>query len=171
MRKSGLATRWPLIVALCASAGNVSAEAAPQDVPATILARDRLFWKSYNECDLKSMGDFLAEDVEFYHDRGGITLGAANLVGSVRDNLCSNPEYRLRREAVEGTVQVFPLTKQGTVYGAVLSGEHLFYILDKGKPERADGRARFTHLWLLKDGAWKMTRVLSYDHGPVERPR
>ena len=55
------------------------------------------------------------------------------------------------------------------VYGAILSGEHVFYVRQKGKPEVLDGRAKFTHLWLLKDGVWKMSRVLSYDHGPAVR--
>jgi hypothetical protein len=46
----------------------------------------------------------------------------------------------------------------------VLSGEHYFYVNDKGKPEYRDGMAKFFHVWLLKDGTWKMARVVSYDH-------
>jgi len=167
MKKSPLRRVLPLVIALCAMTGAVSAETEPQDVSGAVLQRDSLFWKAYNDCDLKGMGEFFTEDVEFYHDVGGVTLGVANLVGSVRDNLCSNPDSRFRRKAVDGTIRVFPLKKENTVYGAILSGEHLFYVLDKGKPERATGLARFTHLWLLKDGAWKMSRVLSYDHGPA----
>lgn len=53
------------------------------------------------------------------------------------------------------------------MYGAVLSGEHVFYVLDKGKRDRLDGRARFLHVWLVKDGVWRMSRVLSFDHDPV----
>jgi hypothetical protein len=58
---------------------------------------------------------------------------------------------------------------EGKVYGAVMTGEHLFYLREPGKAEFPDGRARFAHLWLLKDGAWRMARVLSYDHGPATR--
>ena len=54
-----------------------------------------------------------------------------------------------------------------TVYGAIVAGEHLFYVRPPDKPEFLDGRARFVSLWLLKDGAWKMARLLSYDHGPA----
>ncbi len=49
----------------------------------------------------------------------------------------------------------------------MLTGEHVFYIIEKGKPEYLDGLAKFTHLWLLKDGSWKMSRILSFDHGPA----
>jgi len=151
----------------------VSAHAMPaggddRDDPAlAVLESDRAFWKAYNQCDVPSMGGFFTEDAEFYHDRGGVTLWVAAIVATTRDNLCGKPDWRLRREAVEGTVRVFPLKKADSVYGAILSGEHLFYVLEKGKAERADGKARFTHLWLRKDGAWKMARVLSYDHGPA----
>ncbi|WP_157717331.1 hypothetical protein [Christiangramia echinicola] len=51
--------------------------------------------------------------------------------------------------------------------GAVLSGEHLFYIQEENS-ERLDGQAKFNHLWLLKEGEWKMHRVLSYDHRAPE---
>jgi len=155
----------PLIVAMLAAS-----QAFAQDPMAPVLGGDQQFWRAYNACDVAGMAAWFSEDVEFYHDRGGATLGHAALVETLKTRLCGNPDSRLRRAAVDATVRVFPLITGSSLYGAVLSGEHVFYVLDAGKPERLDGRARFTHLWLLKDGAWRMTRVLSYDHGPAERP-
>jgi hypothetical protein len=158
------------IVLLCVGALAAAGRASAQDAMAPVLEGDARFWKAYNACDVAGMAAWFSEDVEFYHDRGGSTLGHAAMVEATTKLLCGNPDSRLRREAVEGSVRVFPLLSGSAVYGAVLSGEHVFYIRDKGQPDRLDGRARFTHLWLLKDGAWKMTRILSYDHGPAERP-
>jgi len=151
---------------------SVRAEGAEGEDPASaIFALDASFWQAYNRCDHAGTRDFLSDDLEFYHDKGGPTLGQDALVASIRDNLCRHPEsFRLRREAVAGTVHVFPLRKGSVVYGAILSGEHLFHLSQDGKPEALDGRARFTHLWLLKDGRFKMTRILSFDHGPAVRP-
>lgn len=74
----------------------------------------------------------------------------------------------MRREAVTGSVQVFPLENGGAIYGTNLSGEHVFTIWGKNKAEYPGGRARFTHIWLLQaDGGWKMSRILSYDHRPA----
>jgi hypothetical protein len=36
--------------------------------------------------------------------------------------------------------------------------------LDPGAPEWPVGEAKFLHIWQLKDGSWKLTRVVSYDH-------
>ena len=65
------------------------------------------------------------------------------------------------------------MTKNGAIYGAVLSGEHYFYINETGKTEYRDGMAKFFHVWLLKDGTWKMARVISYNHheAPYENKR
>jgi hypothetical protein len=150
---------WPVLAA--------APPPSQADVSATIRSADARFWQAYNTCDTTALRQFFTEDVEFYHDKGGVTLGAETLMASIKTNLCGEGG-RLRREAVDGTVHVFPLTGQGVAYGAVLSGEHLFYVLEKGKAERLDGRARFTHLWLLKDGTWRMARILSFDHGPAK---
>lgn len=145
----------------------VSAQTEQEKLSSTILTKDSLFWKTYNNCDTTQFQNFFTEDVEFYHDKGGLTLGLENLSASFKTNLCSNENFRLRREAVAGTVKVFPLQKSNVIYGAIISGEHVFYILEKGKKERLDGLARFTHVWMLKDSVWKMNRILSYDHGPA----
>lgn len=129
----------------------------------TILHHDSLFWEAYNTCDVEKMESFFTDDLEFYHDKGGLTTSKASLFESIRTGLCGKENWRLRREAVEGTLKVYPLNN----YGAILSGEHVFYILEAGKKERLDGLAKFTHVWRYQDHAWKMHRVLSYDHGPA----
>jgi len=131
---------------------------------ATVLKEDAAFWEAYNHCDAEKMSHFFWPDVEFYHDKGGPTIGLAALTETFKTNLCGNPNFRLRREALPATIKVYPLQKNGVTYGAVLSGEHYFYINDNGKPEYRDGWAKFFHVWLLKDGTWKMARVVSYDH-------
>ena len=61
----------------------------------------------------------------------------------------------------------FPLTLEVRYsvagrYGAVETGIHRFH--HPGHPEYDVGDAKFIMLWQNKDGAWKVTRVISYDH-------
>ena len=95
---------------------------------ATIHRLDSLFWVAYNKCDLSGMQKYVADDLEFFHDKGGITLGGAALVESIKKGLCFNDSFRLRRAEVEGTVRIYPLHKNGNeVYGAIISGQHHFF--------------------------------------------
>lgn len=140
---------------------------------ATIRHEDGAFWEAYNRCDVGRMSQFFWPDFEFYHDKGGLTVGLGPFVEALKTGLCGKPNFRLRREAIPETVKVYPLQKNSVTYGAVLSGEHYFFINDSGKPEYRDGVARFFHVWLLKDGMWKMARAISYDHrdAPFENTR
>lgn len=131
---------------------------------ATIRQEDAAFWDAYNRCDVEKMSQFFWPDIEFYHDKGGLTVGLGPFIEILKTGLCGKPNYRLRREAIPDTVQIYPLQKNGVTYGAVLSGEHYFYINDSGKPEYRDSVAKFFHVWLLKEGRWKMGRVVSYEH-------
>jgi hypothetical protein len=131
----------------------------------TILHLDSLFWKAYNTCDVKQMETFFTHDLEFYHDKEGLTTSKKKLFESIRSGLCGNPDWWLRRKAVDGSLEVYPLKN----YGAILSGEHVFYINETGKKERLDGLAKFTHVWLLTEDGWKMHRILSYDHRPAPK--
>jgi hypothetical protein len=143
------------------------------DVDATIRQQDGVFWEAYNRCDVEKMAQFFWPDFEFYHDKGGLTVGHDAFVAALKTGLCGKPNYRLRREAISDTVKVYPLRKDGVTYGAAISGDHYFYINDNGKPEYRDGAAKFFHVWLLKDGTWKMARAVSYDHrdAPYENAR
>lgn len=142
-------------------------------VEAAIRQQDAFFWDAYNRCDVEKMSEFFWPDFEFYHDKGGLTVGHDAFVAALKTGLCGKPNYRLRREAIADTVKVYPLRKNGGSYGAVISGDHYFYINDSGKPEYRDGVAKFFHVWLVKEGTWKMARAISYDHrdAPVESAR
>ncbi|MBC7830206.1 MAG: nuclear transport factor 2 family protein [Chitinophagaceae bacterium] len=167
MRRGYINTAFTLLFSVFPFFNLLFAQTEQQKLSATILYKDSLFWIGYNNCDMKSFQQFFTTDVEFYHDKGGITIGLEKLAGITQKNLCGTSNFRLRREAVEGSIKVFPLQNSDTIYGAVISGEHLFYVRETGKEERLDGQAKFTHVWLLKDGIWKMARIISYDHGPA----
>ena len=113
-----------------------------------------------------AMNAFLADDVEFYHDRGGTLIGKKALaaVNSEMDG----GDHTLRREAIPGTVKFFPMRKDDVVYGYLSTGEHQFIVLPKDKPEFLAGRALFTQLWVLQGMAWKVARIFSYEHADAK---
>ena len=146
---------------------SASAQAGGLDWERSARQFDRDYWSAFNSCEAQKMAMMNAEDLEFYHDLGGFMRGRAAFLEATTKNICGKPDWRLRRAEVPGTVKLYPLKNQGQVYGAVISGEHYFYHINKGQPERLEGRARFTHVLLLKEGQWQVARVLSYDHGPA----
>jgi hypothetical protein len=145
----------------------LAAQPPAPDVTAVVRDRDAAFWQAYNACATTAFRDFFTGDVEFYHDRGGVTSGLDALDAALKKNLCG-ADTRIRRAAVDGTVRISILRDGDRVYGAIVAGEHLFYVTPKGQPELLDGKGRFVDLWQLSNGAWKMSRVLSYDHGPAQ---
>ncbi|HEX2967762.1 MAG TPA: DUF4440 domain-containing protein [Bacteroidales bacterium] len=143
-----------------------SVESTAQDsqVQKTIFTKDSLFWAAYNACDISKMQMLVDDNVEFYHDKGGITTGKDALMKSIKDNLCSNTNFKTRREAIPETVKIYELKNGNETYGAIISGEHYFFNTYDGNPEKREGMAMFSQLWILKDNEWKMTRIFSYDH-------
>jgi uncharacterized protein DUF4440 len=125
-----------------------------EDLNKAITALDAALFDAYNKCDLPKFGSLIDENVEFYHDQGGVTLGRAALVESVKKNICGTTT----RELLPATLQIYYMKG----YGAIEMGTHRFH--HPGHPEIGDGEGKFVHLWQYKDGAWKVTRVLSYDH-------
>jgi len=132
----------------------------PESLEEKIAALDAQFWKAYNSCAVDNFKQFLTDDLEFYHDKGGLTKTSDKLISIVKTGLCKDPNVKLRREAVKGSVNVYPLQN----YGAIITGEHLFYLTENGEKERLVESAKFTHVWQNENGKWRMSRVLSYDH-------
>ncbi len=120
----------------------------------TITTLDTALFGAYNKCDLEKFGSLIDENVEFYHDKAGNTFGRAALVEAIKNNICG----KVTRELVAGTLQVYPMKG----YGALEIGVHRFH--NPGQSNDSLGEASFIHLWQYKDGGWKVSRVISYDH-------
>ena len=45
------------------------------ELDSTMKALDAALFDSYNKCDLQKFKSFFVDNVEFYHDQGGLTLG------------------------------------------------------------------------------------------------
>lgn len=131
----------------------------------TILSKDSLLFDiGFNRCDISQFESLLSENFEFFHDTDSISNRSQFLI-SVRNGLCKSPAtYQSRRELVPGSTEVFPLYKKGKLYGAIQHGKHRFYENIQGRPERFASAARFTHVWILENGVWKLNKGLSYDH-------
>jgi hypothetical protein len=160
-----LMTSWiaplSLIVAFALGVPAAALQAPPQGLAAdselfkAIATRDEALFDAYNRCDLDTFGSFFADDVEFYHDKSGLTLGRQRLIESVKTNICG----KVRRELVRSSLAVYPMDG----YGALQTGSHLFC---EHASKRCEGIGRFAHLWQNANGVWKLTRVYSYDHKP-----
>ena len=142
---------------LGASLAHVHAQTAPAPDPLfqTIQSLDAKLFDAYNHCDLEKFGSLLADDLEFYHDKGGLSIGRQVTVEGVKNDICG----KVTRELVAGTLEVYPIAH----YGAVEIGVHRFHHPGHENAESV-GKAKFIHLWQNKDGVWKITRVISFDH-------
>jgi len=149
-----------LLSLLAVPAARLNAQPPPDpavqaELDRTISSLDSAFFDAYNRCDLEKIGSLLAEDLEFYHDQTGLSRSRQATVDAVKQNICG----KVRRELV--SLEAYQLKG----YGAVEVGVHRF--CDARKYEKCgkeSGLAKFVMIWQNKDGAWQITRVISYDH-------
>lgn len=124
----------------------------------TVAALDEKLFNAYNHCELAAMSSLVADDLEFYHDKTGLSVGKNVFLDAIRDNICG----KTQRELVPGSMEVYRLDH----YGAVETGRHRFR--HPGHEEIGVGEAKFITVWRFKDGNWQMTRAISYDHGAAK---
>lgn len=163
-------TAWLLALVTCAFLAAMLARAEVQSrrgLPhddqlfQAIAALDAEVFAAYNTCDLQKFGSFFPEELEFYHDNGGLTARSrSDLIEALRKNICN----KVRRELLPASLEVYPMNG----YGALQIGVHRFH--HPGR-EAIDGvgEAKFVHLWQNQDGAWRITRIISYDHHSVAK--
>ncbi|MBK8703125.1 MAG: nuclear transport factor 2 family protein [Saprospiraceae bacterium] len=121
-----------------------------------------LFNLGFNQCDTAQVRLLISEDFEFYHDQSGITTSVDDFLRAIA-GLC-NLDYKATRELAKNSLEVHLLKNNGAVYGAIQTGEHLFYGQKGDQPKYLTSTAKFTHLWILEGGNWTLKRVLSFDH-------
>ena len=138
---------------------NVSAQTQTSDPEKelfrTVESLDTGLFDAVNRCDMQKVESYWADDAVFLHDKVPPMIGRAVIADSIKNNLCG----KVVRELVPGTLEVHSLKD----YGAVEIGVHRFlhpFSQDHG----VVGEAKFIHVWQLKNGAWHITQVISYDH-------
>lgn len=147
------------LLALAACATPAAPASAPRVVDpaltALIAEKDAAMFAAFNTCDGETFGAYLEDDLEFYHDNAGLSVGRAATVEAVNTNVCNN----FTRQLVPGTLEVWPIPG----YGAVETGLHTFTNVGADAPH---GIARFLHVWHQDGDSWRISRIVSYDHGP-----
>lgn len=120
-----------------------------------LKAKDSLFFEvGFNKCNLEVFEELLPEEFEFYHDKDGITKSRKEFINTLKKNLCSTGKNNIKRVLEEGSIEVFPLYDKENLYGAIQTGKHSF----------GSTIARFINIWILDQGKWVPTRIMSYDH-------
>jgi CubicO group peptidase (beta-lactamase class C family) len=128
-----------------------------------------LFTIGFNTCDIKQFQNLVSENFEFYHDQVGITNSKAAFISGIQNGLCKLT-YKPKRVLADNEMEVYPLEKNGVLYGAIQIGIHNFYAVEGNKSEYLTSFAKFTHVWILDNGDFKLTKGLSYDHKDFEKP-
>jgi hypothetical protein len=135
-----------------------------------IAAKDgAVFDVVFGSCDIDKLRPLIADDLEFFHDKDGLSeTSGAHFIDDISrhcERIKSGEDFRARRELVAGSMKVYPLNN----YGAVETGEHRFYAIADGKPDQLTESAQFLHVWKNDHGEWKLARVVSYGHALAEQ--
>lgn len=128
-------------------------------------ADDRFFALFFDaRCHPAELRAMLADDVEMYHDKGGVVATSAAQFMADYEKSCAAraaPDaWRSRRELVPDSLKVDPVPG----FGAIEDGDHRFYERRGDGPERLAGLAHFTQLWVKTDSGWKLKRIFSFAH-------
>ena len=116
---------------------------------------DSMLFQAFNKQDMITFKAMFTEDLEWFQDNGGLI--PYKTVFENFGNTFKN-ENKLSRELVKGSLEVYPIKD----YGAIQIGRHQFEHMENGKLEI--GTFKFLMIWQKKDGLWRISRVISYDH-------
>lgn len=116
-----------------------------------IVAKDKEYFDAYNACDMEKQASLYSENLEFFHDKGGLTTSKKEILTSIEKNICG----KVTRTLVEGSIEVYPIKD----YGAVEIGYHKFY---NNQEPNADSKAvKFIMVWKNERDNWIITKVIS----------
>jgi len=118
----------------------------------SIVHMDSVLFGAYNTCDTITMASCFSEDIEFYHDQGGLMTNKDSIMLATKNNICG----KVTRVLVSGSIEVYPIAN----YGAIEMGQHYFINNREPKP-KYPSTGKFVHTWKKETGGWKLTRVIS----------
>lgn len=141
---------WILTLFL-STAGMWAQAPVDSDLYRTVLSLDETYFTAYNDCDMETQANLLSDNLEFYHDQGGLSTSKDDILESIEANICG----KVRRELVQGSVEVHEIKG----FGAVEIGFHKFY--NNREPDAESKPSRFITLWKQENDSWKMYRIVS----------
>ena len=128
-----------------------------KDLFLEIRHMDSVMFDAFNTHNTIELGKTFSENLEFYHDKGGLS-DYKQTMENFNKLFENNKTTGLRRDLVQGTLEVYPIKD----YGAIEVCLHRFCHVENGKDDC--GTFKNVMVWQKKDGQWKVTRVVSYDH-------
>ena len=138
------------------SAAALAPKLAAKDTLYQQVARlDAEMFAAFNAHDVDKLMAYFAPNLEFFHDKGGLTDFSQTKEG-FRRLFAQSPD--ISRTLVPGTLEVFPIKE----YGAMHIATQRFCHAENGRNDC--GNSKFVMVWQQLGGSWKITRVVSYDH-------
>jgi len=155
LMRSGILAFLFMGLLIAASAQNDQDSISDIDLFNEISHMDSLLFDAFNTRDIHQFERLFTKDLEFYHDKGGLT-NYDQTIDFMKTTAKTNNQ--LRRDLVKGSMEVYPIPG----YGAMEIAAHTFCHLEDGKENC--GTFRVVHLWKKENGEWKISRVVSYGH-------
>src|SRR5947209_19427022 len=86
-----------LLVLLVLSSISADAQSVAQPDPlfTTIESLDTKLFDAYNHCDLTTLGAMVSDDLEFYHDQTGLSVGKEPFLAAIKQNICGKVQREL----------------------------------------------------------------------------
>ena len=122
-----------------------------KEVYNTIVAKDKEYFDAYNSCDIKKQASLYSENLEFFHDKGGLSTSKQEILTSIEKNICG----KVTRTLIEGSIEVYPIKN----YGAIEIGYHKFY--NNQEPNAKSKPSKFIMVWKNEGEKWLISKVIS----------
>ncbi len=116
-----------------------------------IVAKDKEYFTAYNTCDMKKQALLYSEDLEFFHDKGGLSTSKQEILTSIEKNICG----KVTRTLIDGIIEVYPIKD----YGAIEIGYHKFY--NNQEPDAKSKPSKFIMVWKKEGEKWLISKVIS----------
>lgn len=143
---------------ICSAQKSISKEVVYQYFPDdlelynAIVSMDSSFFQAYNNCDLDKQAAIYSDDIEFYHDKGGIMTVKQEILDSTKKHVCG----KVTRELVEGSIEIYPIKD----FGAIEIGLHKFHN-NTEKEGTVSHASKFIIFWKNDNTNWTITKVVS----------
>jgi hypothetical protein len=116
----------------------------------TVVRLDSIYFGAYNTGKGRVIDSLTADDLEFYHDRGGLLTSKPGYLKSLEKNIYG----KVTRTLTLGSLEVYEIPN----YGAIEFGYHSFTnITEPGGTHPS----KFVIIWQHKGEQWLVSRVIS----------